>query len=224
MKRVPDLGAYVEFGVSRGTSMSCVYNVLKAKKIDHVRLVGFDSFEGMPEESASEGWTPGAYRSTLAATKSYMASQGVTFEHIELVKGWFDDTLTPEIKQTLGLTKASMLMVDCDSYSATKLALEFSLPLIHEQAIVIFDDWGARSDRDMIGQREAYQECVVDRGEFTTKPLSSYHERARVFLFTRVPTADTAHRAKRARDGGAPSPPPRAPPGRRPRPAAPPRG
>lgn len=185
-----DLGDYVEFGVSRGTSLACVYNVFKAKNLDHVRLVGFDSFEGMPPESAEEGWTPGAYRSTLAATKNYMESQGVTFDRVELVKGWFDDTLTPENMARLGLTKASLLMVDCDTYSATKLALEFCLPLIHEQAVMIFDDWGARSERNEIGQREAFQELIADRGEFAAEPLPAYHSVSRVFLLTRLPASD----------------------------------
>lgn len=85
---IRDLGAYVEFGVSRGTSMACVFRELSARKIESVKLVGFDSFEGMPDESAAEGWTPGAYKSTLAATKSYMSSQGVKFDNVELVKGW----------------------------------------------------------------------------------------------------------------------------------------
>lgn len=139
---ISDLGAYLEFGVSRGTSMSCVHRELTRRKIAGMRLVGFDSFEGMPEESAEEGWTPGAYRSTLAATKAYMASQGVTFDNVELVKGWFDQTLTPETKARLGLRKASIINYDCDTYSATKLAMEFSLPLIERRAVVIFDDWG----------------------------------------------------------------------------------
>lgn len=183
---ISDLGAYLEFGVSRGTSMSCVHRELTRRKIAGMRLVGFDSFEGMPEESAEEGWTPGAYRSTLAATKAYMASQGVTFDNVELVKGWFDQTLTPETKARLGLRKASIINYDCDTYSATKLAMEFSLPLIDRRAVVIFDDWGARSDRDMLGQREAFQELVADRTEFQVEPRSAYCDRARVFLFTRI--------------------------------------
>lgn len=183
---IGDLGAYLEFGVSRGTSISCVYRELAKRRITGVRLVGFDSFEGMPEESAEEGWTPGAYKSTLAATRAYMASQGVKFDNVELVKGWFDHTLTLETKARLGLGKASIINYDCDTYSATKLAMEFSLPLIEQQAVVIFDDWGARSDRDMLGQREAFQELVVDRAEFRVEPRLSYCDRARVFLFSRL--------------------------------------
>lgn len=57
---------------------------------------------------------------------------------------------------------------------------------------MIFDDWGARADRDMLGQREAFEELVASRGEFTVEPRPSYHQRARVFLFTRVSAADAA--------------------------------
>jgi O-methyltransferase len=184
-----DLGAYVEFGVSRGTSLACVYRELRARKLDHVRLVGFDSFEGMPAGSAAEGWKPGAYRSTLAATKRYLSSQGVTFENVELVKGWFEDTLTPATKQRLGLTKVSLIMLDCDTYAATKLALEYILPLIREQAVVIFDDWGGRADRNMLGQREAFQEVIADRRVFSAEPCPAYSSGARVFLLTRLPAS-----------------------------------
>ena len=180
------LGDYLEFGVSRGTSLSCVSRELRSRKIDHVRLFGFDSFEGMPEESAEEGWTPGAYRSTLSATRSYMATQGVKFDGVELIKGWFDDTATPETRDRLGLAKVSLIDFDCDTYSATKVALAFSLPLIHDQAVVIFDDWGARSERNMIGQREAFQEDIAEPGVFTYEPLRPYNANSRVFLLTRV--------------------------------------
>jgi hypothetical protein len=185
-EKVEDLGAYVEFGVSRGTSFACVYRELRARKIAHVQLVGFDSFEGMPADSAEEGWVPGSYRSTLTATKRYLSSQGVEFDNAELIKGWFEDTLTPATKERLGLTKVSLIMCDCDTYSATKLALEYTLPLVQEQAVVIFDDWGGRADKDMLGQREAFQEVIADRRVFSAEPRPAYGSGARVFLLTRL--------------------------------------
>ena len=42
LERATDLGNYLEFGVSRGTSMACVYDVLQAKGLGHVPLVGFE--------------------------------------------------------------------------------------------------------------------------------------------------------------------------------------
>ena len=89
-------------------------------------------------------------------------------------------------RDRLGLAKVSLIDFDCDTYSATKVALAFSLPLIHDQAVVIFDDWGARSERNMIGQREAFQEDIAEPGVFTYEPLRPYNANSRVFLLTRV--------------------------------------
>jgi len=180
-----DLGDYLEFGVSRGTSMACTYEVLKAKSLDGVRLIGFDSFQGLPPEAADEGWSPGAYASTEAATRRYLADRGVDMERVELVKGWFRDTCVASTRERLGLTKASLIMVDCDIYVATKEALDFALPLIRDQAVIIFDDWGWRSDADLIGQREAYKECIEDVGAFEVERLEGYIPQSRIFLMTR---------------------------------------
>jgi O-methyltransferase len=63
------IGSYLEFGVSRGSSMACAYHSLCAAGLDETRLIGFDSFEGLPPEASKEGWAPGQYRSTLEATR-----------------------------------------------------------------------------------------------------------------------------------------------------------
>jgi hypothetical protein len=98
-----DIGDYLEFGVSRGTSMACVHMVLAERGLGDTRLIGFDSFEGMPPESAEEGWKPGAYASTIGATRRYLAKRGVPRDRIELIKGWFDDTATPQMRDRLGI-------------------------------------------------------------------------------------------------------------------------
>ena len=42
-----------------------------------------------------------------------------------LVAGWFDDTLNEATIQKHRITKASVIMIDCDLYSSTKAALDF---------------------------------------------------------------------------------------------------
>jgi O-methyltransferase len=180
------LGAYLEFGVSRGTSMACVYRVLEDRHLSHVQMIGFDSFEGMPEGSEAEGWLPGRYHSTVGATRRYLAARGVSGTRVSLVKGWFDQTLVHETAERLGLRSASLIMFDCDTYSSTRCALEFSLPLIDGQAVTVFDDWAAWEGKNLIGQKEAFQEFVADTGAFAIEPLQAYSPRARMFLLTRV--------------------------------------
>ena len=63
-----EIGDYLEFGVSRGTSYACMYHVLRQAGVNEARLIGFDSFEGFPEEAVQQGWEPGAAASTVSAT------------------------------------------------------------------------------------------------------------------------------------------------------------
>lgn len=179
------LGNYLEFGVSRGTSMSTVFHVLKELKLDHVQLIGFDSFEGMPKDSEKEGWAPGLYRSTIKATTKYLINKKVDIGRVHLVKGWFTDTLTEKTKEDLNITKASIIMIDCDIYSASKTALNFCFPLIKDNAILIFDDWGWTADSGIVGQKEAFEEFLQQKPDFSVTPLVNYIPQSRVFLLSR---------------------------------------
>lgn len=178
------VGDYLEFGVSRGTSMACVHQVLKEHGLDRARLVGFDSFEGMPIGSDKEGWRPGQYHSTLKATRRYLAGKGVDLGRVTLVKGWFSETCTPENRTALQLGTAGILMLDCDTYSSTITALDFAMPLVGDRAVLIFDDWGAREEKGEIGQKEAFAERVEAPGLFDIEALPAYPS-ARIFHLTR---------------------------------------
>jgi O-methyltransferase len=186
------IGAYLEFGVSRGTSLACVDRVLRQLDLPDVRLIGFDSFEGMPPESEEEGWKPGQFHSTLAATRRYLAGQGVDLARVELVKGWFSETLTEATRERLAIGRASLIMVDCDIYSASKAALEFSEPHIHQRAVIMLDDWGWRAGSGKVGQQEAFAEFLTAHPDLHAEPLPAYLPQARVFLVTRTPAPVTA--------------------------------
>lgn len=184
------MGNYLEFGVSRGTSMACVFRVLQERGLSRVRLFGFDSFEGMPPEAAAQGWRPGEFRSTLAATRRYLAARQVDAGRVTLVEGWFKDTLTPETRTRLGIGKASLILIDCDIYTASKEALAFSEPHIHDRAIVIFDDWGLETRMGKVGQREAFEEFLADNATIHAAPLPAYAPQARVFMLSRRSPAE----------------------------------
>jgi hypothetical protein len=181
------LGDYLEFGVSRGTSLASVHAVLAESGLSGPRLVGFDSFEGMPPESAREGWMPGQFHSTLSATRRYLASEGVDLGRVELVKGWFSETLTPETRERLAIGKASLIMIDCDIYSASRTALDFCEPHIGDRAVIMLDDWGWRANGGKVGQKEAFEEFLAAHPELRAEPMPSYLPEARVFLVTRSP-------------------------------------
>ncbi|TFG48382.1 MAG: class I SAM-dependent methyltransferase [Candidatus Brocadiia bacterium] len=186
-ERVPAMqfGDYLEFGVSRGTSLASVYRALLNKGLSHVRLIGFDSFQGLPPEAADEGWVPGDYKSSLEATRAYLASMDVDMRRVTLVEGWFSQTCTEETKDRLSLEKASLIMVDCDIYTASRDVLRYAEPLIRDHAIVICDDWGSRTSDDQRGQSDAFEEFLQEHPQLSAQSLPSYRPLSQIFLVSR---------------------------------------
>jgi O-methyltransferase len=60
----------------------------------------------------------------------------------ELVPGWFQDTL-PALAERLRETGIALLRLDGDWYDSTMVCLEHLEPLVHEEGVVIVDDYYA---------------------------------------------------------------------------------
>jgi O-methyltransferase len=190
----PDaLGSYLEFGVYNGTSLLCMYRELDALGLRGVRLFGFDSFQGLPPEAAQEDegrWEPGRCHSPLEFTTAVLASEGVDWRRVSLIPGWYSDTLKPETRDTLGIGKASVIMIDCDLYSSSKQALEFCAPLIEDEALILFDEFHPRGlTGKYAGERRAFDEFLKEQGCFTAKPFGQYAPRTETFLVSRIRSA-----------------------------------
>ena len=185
------LGDYLEFGVYNGTSLACMYRALESLRLDRVRLFGFDSFEGMPKEANTDDggmWTPGQFKSEFAFTRQFLTEQNVNWDRVTLVKGWFSDTLTNGLIRDCKITKASVIMVDCDIYSSAKTALDFCGPLIQDHTVIFFDDWnsGGLAERNL-GEKCAFDEFLQENPHFITEDFGSYGETDAVFLISHKP-------------------------------------
>jgi hypothetical protein len=180
-----EFGDYLEFGVSRGTSFAVMHDALAEKGLNSVRLFGFDSFEGLPPEAEKEGWKAGDFYSAISATRKYLRERGIDWTRSILIKGWFGETLNDETIRKFEIERASLIMVDCDIYSASRDALWFSEPLIGDHAVIFFDDWGAGPLENRIGQIEAFDELLRAFPHLRADPMPSYAEHARVFLVSR---------------------------------------
>jgi hypothetical protein len=178
-------GDYLEFGVSRGTSMSLMASALEKSRLESVRLIGFDSFEGMAKDAHLEGWRPGDFHSTETATRTYLRKRGVSEGRFTLVKGWFDNTLTDDTRCRLGLRKASLIMIDCDAFTPSEAAMAFVRDLILDDAIVLFDDWGWSVASGVKGQKEVFEAFLAEQCDLGFSELSAYRPEARVFHLTR---------------------------------------
>jgi hypothetical protein len=184
------IGDYLEFGVYTGASLACMHDASRTIGVSEMRLIGFDSFEGLPDGAADDDdkqWKPGAFRSDLDLTHAALTARGVDWDRIELVAGWYDDTLTPETAEGLGLRRASIVMIDCDNYSSAKRALLFCEPLIQDETIFFFDDWNTRGLADQnLGEKRAFDELLADHPDLQAVPLAAYSPTSAVFRVTRL--------------------------------------
>jgi hypothetical protein len=186
-------GDYLEFGVYVGTSMACMHEVLERRGLDKVRMFGFDSFEGLPADTDSddtsqiESWRPGDLKVPYAACQENLTQRGVDWDRTTLIRGFFEDTLTPELVEEHSIRKAGVIMVDSDLYSSAKTALAFCEPLISDHAVILFDDWWPETlGAARTGERRAFEEFLDAHSDLTAEELESYApESAKVFLVSR---------------------------------------
>lgn len=181
-KNTDKLGDYLEFGVYQGTSLLCMDRALKNLGLCHTRLFGFDSFEGLPlsaDADASKLWCQGQFRADYEFTEEVLTKAGVDWDRVFLVKGFFESTLNKKIIKKHNIARASVIMIDCDMYLSAKEALDFCASLIHNEAMIFFDDWHCTSHDG--GEKKAFAEFLRENSHFAAEEFGTYCSNAQVF-------------------------------------------
>lgn len=191
------MGDYFEFGVFNGSSLIGAYhNFNKAyekivkdygflmseevrgwvlERWDHMRFWGFDSFEGLPDVSGVDSTGPfkkGDYACDLPSVESRLKAAGVDMAKVDLVPGWFENSLTPAFKESLGDRKAAVIHIDCDLYESTKSVLAFAHNIITDGTVIIFDDWFQFRGHPNKGERRAFTEWLAANPQYVA---TEYH-------------------------------------------------
>lgn len=128
---------YLEFGVYKGESMS-YWTGIHAHPDS--RFIGFDSFEGLPEDWRYFGGT--IESSTFDAGG---VVPDVDDQRAEFVKGLFQDSL-PGFLEAFEPRSRIVLHCDADLYSSTLYALTQCDHLLVPGSVVIFDEFCAVMD------------------------------------------------------------------------------
>jgi O-methyltransferase len=196
-----EVGDYLEFGVYVGTSLLCMHRASRAVGLESLRLYGFDSFQGLPEITATEagGWQPGWFRAEYSTVREHLTRNGIDWDRTTLVPGWFEETLVPGLAHELGIKKAGVIMIDCDLYSAAVSALAFCTPLIRDNAVMFFDDWNSGDlAAKGLGERRAFEEFLAANPDLRAEELPPYKDDSQVFFVTRAeaPTGDGGQRRR----------------------------
>ena len=135
-------GLFLEFGVWKGASINYI-----ADKLPEKTIYGFDSFEGLPEdwrESGSEeekSWLQEALgvQGFVKGAFSLDGKLPKVRNNVQLIKGWFDQTLPAFLKQNQ--ENVAFIHMDCDLYASTLTVLTALADRIQKGAIIVFDEY-----------------------------------------------------------------------------------
>ena len=149
-------GDIVECGVGNGETLSYIlFNLTYNQKFSDKNYIGFDSFEGFPEPSIHDkGPDTFTESGILIETKkgqwnhinekfvlNNLQDLGFNledFEKVKFKKGFYENIFSNEYKN---INKISLLHVDCDLYSSTKISLETWFSKVEKNGIVVFDEY-----------------------------------------------------------------------------------
>lgn len=192
------VGDYVEFGIADGRSLVYAWDVIGRLGLEErVRLWGFDAFQGFPAPRGVDAAFPRFREGDAAHARSVvehtLRRHRVPAEAVNLVEGWYDQVLTPAMRDSLSLGPVRVLNVDCDQYHSAILALDFVGPLLADGAVVLFDDWFCfRGDPDR-GEQRAAREWLERNPDCRLLPWRAYANVGQSFLLSRrKPEDDSA--------------------------------
>lgn len=168
-------GDIVELGVYRGTTLMAWANFLEVRNIgDRAKqVIGFDNWMGftsLHERDGKEdlrvnkvvgGYNAAVFKEILLdAISIYDKDRFIPYKpKIILVDGNIEETVPRFIEENPGL-RISLMHVDCDLYTPTKVALEYLWPLVVNGGVVLFDDYGIRPWE---GESAAADEFFADK-------------------------------------------------------------
>ncbi|MEU9246926.1 TylF/MycF/NovP-related O-methyltransferase [Streptomyces sp. NPDC048385] len=130
---LPVRGDVVEFGVYQGDSTRTIRRVLDQYTprilnpfVPRKRVYACDSFEGLPDKYERLG-------------AGHFACRPPRIPGVEIVKGYFEDSLTDELARRVH--GVSFAHLDADLYSSTLCALNWLTPLLRTGSVLLFDEF-----------------------------------------------------------------------------------
>ncbi|MBA3691633.1 MAG: hypothetical protein H0W82_09525 [Actinobacteria bacterium] len=179
-------GDYFEFGLYRGSSFALAHRLARHYRLSpEMRFFGFDSFQGLPEPvgvDAAGEFRKGDYACTRERVTAKLDNRGVDWGRVHLIEGWYDRSLTPELKSTLAPGPVGVALVDCDLYESTVPVLGFLASLIQEGSILMFDDWNCFGRSEEMGERRAFREFLEENPRFEAEPWICFGRRGQAFI------------------------------------------
>ena len=180
------VGDYYEFGLYKGYTFYTAYRTAMRMGLVQTRFFGFDSFQGLPQvedmDRAGGRFFKGQFACSREQVEKSLLKNGLDFNKIRLIEGFYEDTLTDELKNTIEAGPAGVVLLDCDLYSSTNTALSWLEGLIVDKTVVLFDDWYSFTEGEKYGQQRALNEFVQRNPSLVFEPVSDYESNGRTFI------------------------------------------
>jgi hypothetical protein len=160
-------GDYLEFGCYEGNSFISAYHFAQAQGLKDMRFYAFDSFRGLPEFKGIDQdpqdaiqYYPGDFACAIKTFRKNLKSSGVQLDKVQLIEGYYCDSLRDERKSTLPIRSAAIVMVDCDLYESTQQVFDFIGSYLSHGSILLFDDWYNFKGNPNRGEQKAFNEWL----------------------------------------------------------------
>jgi len=132
MPMIGDWGLNLEFGVFSGETINHA-----AKLRPDLKFIGFDSFEGLPEDMDT------GQKLVPANAFDRDGKPPEVEDNVELIKGWFDESISKWLEESDWLNrhkKIGYLNLDADIYSSTATVLTNINHMIVPGTMIRFDE------------------------------------------------------------------------------------
>ena len=140
-------GDIVECGVGNGQTLSYIlFNLIYNEKHNNKKYIGFDSFEGFPEPSDQDNSPRNPKKGDWDHSNEEFVINNLNdlgfkenhYKKIKFIKGFYERTFQQEKDN---ITKISLLHIDCDLYSSTRISLETWFDKVEKNGIIVFDEY-----------------------------------------------------------------------------------
>lgn len=180
----PITGYYMEFGSHGANTMrmawDCFHHFL------NLDYIAFDSFKGLPEISSIDRqqiWEKGKLCTEEKKFISLCKRHGMDITQLRTVPGFYDQSLTHELRETLSKKKAAVIYIDCDLYTSTIPVLEFARHFLQQGTVIVFDDWNCFWADPEKGERRAWAEFCAKYPELKFEEfISTGMQKAFVYI------------------------------------------
>lgn len=186
-------GDIVEFGVYSGRSAALLSHYHEAfkqtvhgqKNTPVRKVIGLDSFEGMPANDHPRFGT-GTFKTNTTWHPIFAPGQLITPQIVEdeffpacglpkpiILKGFYN---TPEVKDSFNAAcqKVAVAHIDCDLTESTYEALKLIEDKLQDGSILLFDDWFNYKGNSEKGEQKAFIEWITFFKESSTRVIA-YH-------------------------------------------------